>query len=61
MVDGQEMMESLAGSEYTTQAEKQHIKKKLKTIKKEKKKGNEATAKRHANELLNFLGWDDGF
>jgi len=55
------MMESLAGSEYTTQAEKQHIKKKLKTIKKEKKKGNEATAKRHANELLNFLGWDDGF
>lgn len=40
------------------EGDQRYIKRKMKKIKEEKKKGNDAVAERHAQELIQYLGWD---
>jgi hypothetical protein len=40
-------------------SDQEYIKQQLKAIKKAKKAGNEAKAQRLADELFQWLGWDD--
>lgn len=49
----------MARREYLAKTDRRYVKFKMKRIKRERNRGNRAAAERHANELLQYFGFDE--